>query len=151
MLSAGKRIPCMGQLINNFKDALHESIESRWLRLINNYTGRKRILDNDLWAPPTSCSDSASISRLSYSSSRNQIHHHINRFTCSGYQTMIWSFVSPGAWTSSRVMPARFTVKRSENTFWTVYQVIGQREPVLPKQNYWDCCHHHQTVVTLVG
>ena len=38
--------------------------------------------------------------------------------TWSGYQTMIWSFVSPGAWISSSVMPARLTVSRSENTFW---------------------------------
>ena len=103
--------------------------------MINNDKGRKRISDNDLWAPPTLCSDSSSTSRLPYSSPINQIHHHNNRFTCSGYQTMIWSFVSPGAWTSSREMPARLTVKRSENTFSTVYQVIDQKEPVFPKFN----------------
>ena len=103
--------------------------------MINNDKGRKRISDNDLWAPPTSYQDSSSTSRLPYSSPINQIHHHNNRFTCSGYQTMIWSFVSPGAWTSSREMPARLTVKRSENTFSTVYQVIDQKEPVFPKFN----------------
>ena len=37
--------------------------------------------------------------------------------TWSGYQTMIWSLVSPGAWINSRVMPARVIVNRSENTF----------------------------------
>ena len=37
--------------------------------------------------------------------------------TCSGYQTMIWSLVSPGAWINSRVMPAMLIVNRSENTF----------------------------------
>ena len=37
--------------------------------------------------------------------------------TWSGYQTIIWSLVSPGAWINSRVMPARVIVNRSENTF----------------------------------
>ena len=44
--------------------------------------------------------------------------------TWSGYQTMIWSLVSPGAWINSRVMPARVIVNRSENTFSKLLSIL---------------------------